>query len=70
MKRYALLASIAAIGGTAAYQGSVNLQATTPGSPQNGHSNISGTSKAGFFLGNGSLLTNLNAGALNTGIIT
>ncbi|MEQ1823503.1 MAG: bZIP transcription factor [Fimbriimonadaceae bacterium] len=70
MKRYALLASIAAIGGTMAYQGSVSLQATTPGSPQNGHSNISGTSKAGFFLGNGSLLTNLNASALNTGIIT
>ncbi len=70
MKKHALLSVLAVVGAGVAFQGSVNLQATTPGSPQNGHSNISGTSKAGFFLGNGSLLTNLNASALNTGIIT
>ncbi len=70
MKKSLLLASIAAVGGAVAFQSSVSLQATTPGTPQNGHSNISGTSKAGFFIGNGSLLTNLNAGELRTGIIT
>ncbi len=70
MKRHALIAAMAVVGAGAAYQGSVNLQASTPGSPQNGHSNISGTAKAGFFQGNGSLLTNLNATALSTGIIT
>lgn len=48
----------------------VNLQATTPGTAQTGHSNITGTSKAGFFSGNGSLLTNLSGNAINTGIIT
>lgn len=48
----------------------VNLQATTPGVPQAGHSNITGTSKAGFFQGNGSLLTNLNGASINSGIIT
>lgn len=48
----------------------VNLQATTPGTAQAGHSNITGTSRAGFFLGNGSLLTNLSGSAINTGIIT
>lgn len=61
---------MAAVGAGVAYQGSVNLQASTPGSPQNGHSNISGTSKAGFFKGNGSLLTNLNGSEVKTGIIT
>ncbi len=70
MKRYSILAATAVVGVGVAYQGSVNLQAGTPGSPQNGHSNISGTSKAGFFVGNGMFLTNLNAGALNSGIIT
>lgn len=70
MKKSLLLAATAVVGAGVAFQGSVNLQATTPGTPQNGHSNVSGTSKAGFFQGNGSLLTNLNASALNTGIIT
>lgn len=48
----------------------VNLQATAPGTAQTGHSNITGTSKAGFFSGNGSLLTNLSGNAINTGVIT
>ncbi len=52
MKRYALLASVAAIGGAVAFQGSVNLQATTPGTAQVGHLNITGTAKAGTFLSN------------------
>ncbi len=51
MKRYALLASIAAVGGAVAFQGSVNLQATTPGTPQTGHLNITGTAKAGSMVG-------------------
>lgn len=71
MKRYSILASIAAVGGAVAFQGSyVNLQASTPGAPQNGHSNISGTAKAGAFQGNGSLLTNLNASEIRTGVMT
>lgn len=48
MKRYALLASVVGVGGALAYQGSyVDLQATTPGSIQTGHSNISGVAKSG-----------------------
>ncbi|MEQ1932649.1 MAG: hypothetical protein ABL962_02040 [Fimbriimonadaceae bacterium] len=50
MKRYALLAT--AVGGAVvAFQGSVNLQATTPGTPQTGHLNITGTARAGSFEG-------------------
>lgn len=60
----------ASIGAVAMLDGQVNLQNTTPGVVQNGHSNISGTSKAGMFLGNGSLLTNLNGASINSGIIT
>ncbi|MEQ1822722.1 MAG: hypothetical protein ABL949_09440 [Fimbriimonadaceae bacterium] len=70
MKRYSLLASIAAVGGAVAFQGSVNLQPNTPGTAQTGHSNITGTAKAGFFKGNGSQLTNLNASELRSGAIT
>ncbi|MEQ1821107.1 MAG: hypothetical protein ABL949_01215 [Fimbriimonadaceae bacterium] len=70
MKRYTLLASIAVVGGAVAFQGSVNLQATTPGAAQTGHSNITGTSKAGFFKGNGSQLTFLNGSEVRTGVIT
>ncbi len=51
MKRYALLAATVVVGGAVAFQGSVNLQATTPGSPQTGHSNITGTSRAGSMVG-------------------
>lgn len=51
MKRYALLAATAVVGGAVAFQGSVNLQATTPGSPQTGHLNITGTARAGVMVG-------------------
>jgi hypothetical protein len=47
----------------------VLLQPTTPGTAQTGHSNITGTSKAGFFTGNGSLLTALNASNVATGTL-
>lgn len=71
MKRFSILASIATVGGVAAFQGTyVDLQTTTPGTAQTGHSNITGTARAGSFRGNGSLLTNLNASELRTGIIT
>ncbi len=70
MKKSLLLAATAVVSAGVAFQGSVNLQASTPGTPQNGHLNISGTAKSGFFQGNGSLLTTLNGSALNTGIIT
>lgn len=71
MKRYSLVASLVAVGGAVAYQGSyVNLQGSTPGTPQAGHSNITGTSRAGAFRGNGSLLTNLNGSEIRTGVIT
>lgn len=47
MKKYSLLASAAVVGTAIAFQGSyVNLQASTPGTMQNGHSNISGTAKS------------------------
>ncbi|MEQ1933543.1 MAG: hypothetical protein ABL962_06655 [Fimbriimonadaceae bacterium] len=47
MNRYTLLATIAAVGGAAAFQGTfVNLQGTTPGTPQTGHLNITGTAKS------------------------
>ncbi|MEQ1823929.1 MAG: hypothetical protein ABL949_15585 [Fimbriimonadaceae bacterium] len=52
MKRYALFASVAALGGTMAYQGTfVELQPTTPGTVQSGNLNISGTAKAGTVVG-------------------
>jgi hypothetical protein len=63
-------AGSASVGAVAMYDDPVNLQAVTPGVLQIGHSNISGTSKAGFFQGNGSLLTNLNGASINSGIIT
>ncbi|MEQ1821192.1 MAG: hypothetical protein ABL949_01655 [Fimbriimonadaceae bacterium] len=48
MKRYLLLASIAAVGGAVAFQGSyINLQSDSPGAPQAGHSNITGIAKSG-----------------------
>ncbi len=48
---------------------SVFLQSSTPGSPQTGHSNVSGTSLAGFFSGDGASVTNLNATNLATGTV-
>lgn len=48
MKSYALLASIAAVGGVAVFGNPpVELQGITPGTLQNGNLNISGTAKAG-----------------------
>lgn len=48
MKSYALLASIAAVGGVAVFGNPpVELQSITPGTLQNGNLNISGTAKAG-----------------------
>lgn len=49
MKRYALLVTTAAVGGAVAFQGSVQLQGTTPGTAQTGHLHITGTAKAGVF---------------------
>lgn len=49
MKRYALLAATTVVGGAFAFQGSVNLQATTPGTAQTGNLHITGTAKAGVF---------------------
>ncbi|MFN8139419.1 MAG: hypothetical protein U0R49_06440 [Fimbriimonadales bacterium] len=43
----------------------VFLQNSTPGTPQTGHTNISGTSKAGQFVGGGSGLINVNADLLD-----
>jgi hypothetical protein len=43
----------------------VQLQDTTPGRQQIGHFNISGTGIAGFFKGDGSQLTNVNADTLD-----
>ena len=47
----------------------VALKATTPDTAQTGHINVSGTIIAGFFQGNGSDLTNLDAGDINSGIL-
>lgn len=47
----------------------VQLQPTTPGTPQTGHANLSGTVVAGQFQGGGSALTGVNAdllGGLNS----
>lgn len=47
MKKYSLLASAVVVGTAIAFQGSyVNLQPTSPGTMQTGHSNISGTAKS------------------------
>lgn len=73
MNKFLLMSFVAgttSVGAVAMFAESVNLQATTPGVLQTGHSNISGTSKAGMFQGNGSLLTNLNGSSINSGIIT
>ncbi len=42
----------------------VNLQPTTPGTSQSGHGNISGTMRAGQFIGGGAGLTGITANAL------
>lgn len=51
MKKSILLAATAVVGAGVAFQGSVNLQPTTPGTPQTGHLNITGTAKAGSMVG-------------------
>lgn len=73
MNKFLLMSFVAGsttVGAVAMFDDPVNLQASTPGVLQVGHSNISGTSKAGMFQGNGSLLTNLNGASINSGIIT
>ena len=47
----------------------LKLQTATPGTQQVGHANISGTLIAGQFKGNGSQVTNLDAGNLATGTV-
>lgn len=49
--------------------GIVNLQDTTPGSPQTGNTNVSGTSIAGQFEGGGAGLVGLDASNLGIGIV-
>ncbi len=62
MKKSLLLAATAVVGAGVAFQGSVNLQATTPGTPQTGHSNITGTAKAGIMVGYSSTPTGIAFG--------
>lgn len=81
LRRTAYLAfTIVALGGIAIFssniahsQGGVKnlvfLQPTTPGTAQSGHSNISGTSRAGSFVGNGAGLSQLNASNINAGTL-
>lgn len=67
----ACLALIALNAGTAQSQSGVKnvvwLQATTPGTSQSGHANLSGTMRAGQFIGNGAGLTGIAWSAL-TGV--
>ena len=60
-------AYIAAHGGGGG--GGVTLQGTTPGTADTGNLNISGTAIAGYFSGNGSLLTNLPPGLPSGGTV-
>lgn len=47
----------------------VELQTATPGTVQTGHANVSGTVRAGTFIGNGAGLTNLNGSSIVNGLI-
>ncbi len=47
----------------------VRLQQTTPGTPDVGHGNVSGTMRAGMFVGDGQGLQNLNASNLMNGMV-
>ena len=49
--------------------GFVQLQPTAPGVAQVGHANITGVSRAGSFVGNGALLTALDAGSIANGTL-
>lgn len=63
MKRYALLSAALAVAlPTVMYAGQVNLQDTTPGTPQTGHLNITGTAKAGTVVGYSNTLTGIAYG--------
>lgn len=48
----------------------VVLQATTPGTAQTGHVNVSGTIRAGNYFGSGANLTGLNASSIGTGTLS
>lgn len=47
----------------------LRLQALTPGTPDNGHANLSGTMIAERFIGGGSMLTDLDASNLMSGTV-
>lgn len=47
----------------------VQLQSTTPGTPQTGHANLTGTIIGGQFIGSGSGLTGLNASSISLGTL-
>jgi hypothetical protein len=47
----------------------VSIQGATPGTPQTGNINISGTNIAAYFSGDGHLLSNINASNVTTGTI-
>lgn len=63
-----VLASLSVSAGTQA-GALIRLQATTPGAIQTGHLNISGTARAGQFVGGGAGLTGLNASNISSGIL-
>lgn len=77
MNRISVLSFVVVVGGTAILlagtaqsqsgvpKNQVVLQPTTPGTSQSGHSNITGTSRAGQFVGGGAGLTNVNADLLD-----
>lgn len=48
----------------------VRLQTTTPGTAQTGHANVTGTIRAGQFVGGGAGLTALNAGQVTSGVLS
>ncbi len=52
------------------YLAGVRLQAVTPGTSDTGHANITGTMRAGTFMGGGSGLTSLNANQLTMGSVS
>src|SRR5438552_18817142 len=69
-----VVTSLSALGGSprqgdSAPNSYVKLQTATPGTSQTGHANISGTSIAGFFQGDGNALTNLNAANILSGTL-
>jgi len=62
-------ASNIAISGVDSCSTCVSLQATTPGTPQTGNINVSGTIIAGQFSGNGSALTSVNGSNIASGTL-